>query len=455
SFAYDADGRRTSKTLANGLTTDYTYDAASRVTDTTFRNGPTTLGNLTYQYNIQGKVEITDGSFGRTLIASGVNTSTYDLANQQLGFGGNSYTFDNNGNRLSTTDGSGTTNYTWNARNQLIGVAGPGISATYAYDGLGRQQSSTINGALTEFLYDGSVPVQESAGASLIANNLTLPGFNEFLTRGDGTGTSYFLTDKSLSTLALANQSGSIQSEYTYNPFGGASLIAGAPSNNPYQFRGSSTDASGLRRSSGGSGPNWDPISVTQLNPIPMMIPFNQPYDQIAPNPGDPDDPSRSQGPPSQAGGPEGGRKNGDSGPGDTGTSNNDNKDSSKSRSIRDRKPIKPPIVVIEPLWEVPSADFGSGLAKILAGGMTLATAYLRGMALDAFGEIIKEADGTLLGLGHALDAIKLGAQYGIGAAAEGTYGGYLIGQGFMDMFPIYKAPYPGRDLYDFIHGTP
>jgi len=100
-------------------------------------------------------------------------------------------------------------------------------------------------------------------------------------------------------------------------------LIAGTPSNNPYQFRGSATDATGLRRSSGGSGPNWDPISVTQLDPIPMMIPFNQPYDQIAPNSGDPDDPSRSQGPSSQSGGPEGGRKSEDGGPGGNGDDQN------------------------------------------------------------------------------------------------------------------------------------
>jgi len=338
SFVYDADGRRISKTLPNGTTTDYTYDAGARITDTTFRNGPTILGNLAYQYNDLGRVETTSGSYARTLLPSAINTSNYDSSNQQLGFGGNNYTFDNNGNRLTNTGSSGTINYTWNTRNQLTGVSGPGISAIYAYDGLGRLQSATVNGSLTEFLYDGAVPIQESAGATIVANNLTFPGINEFLTRIDASGTNYFVTDKSLSTIALANAGGIIQTEYTYNIFGGASSITGISSSNPYQFRGSSTDATGLRRvlRRGGGAP-LDPFSMTQLNLQP-------PKSQNRGN-GDPNQPSPPKPPSPPTGGSEGGRKGG-GGSGDGGEPDNGEPDSGEpdnGDAAKDQSPIQPP----------------------------------------------------------------------------------------------------------------
>jgi hypothetical protein len=146
------------------------------------------------------------------------------------------------------------------------------------------------------------VPIQESAGASTIASNLTLPGINEFILRNDSSGTSYFLTDRNRSTLALANASGIIQTEYTYAFFGGLSSVTGVASSNPYQFRASHNDATGLRRPLCvcNDPPRIDPISMTQVNfPPPITIPSNR----------DPNEPSPPQPPTSQTRGPEGGRK--------------------------------------------------------------------------------------------------------------------------------------------------
>ncbi len=43
-------------------------------------------------------------------------------------------TFDANGNLLTQTDASGTTTYTWDARNRLVGISGPTVTATFSYD---------------------------------------------------------------------------------------------------------------------------------------------------------------------------------------------------------------------------------------------------------------------------------------------------------------------------------
>ena len=53
-------------------------------------------------------------------------------------------TYDENGNLLSVTNNCGTTNYTWDARNRLVGINGykpdcSPLTASFKYDTLGRR----------------------------------------------------------------------------------------------------------------------------------------------------------------------------------------------------------------------------------------------------------------------------------------------------------------------------
>jgi RHS repeat-associated protein len=248
SFGYDNGNRRTSLTLPNNILVEYTYDAASRVTGVTYKqNGTTVLGNLTYEYDKAGNRTKVGGSWARTGLPQAVATTNYNAANRQLTFDDKTLTYDDNGNLTSITDASGTTLYTWNARNQLTGISGPGVSGSFVYDGLGRREKKTINGSLTEFLYDGINPVQETSGATVLANILTGLGIDEFLTRTDvaaGT-TSHLLPDALGSALALADFAGTVQTEYTYEPFG-RTTVTGASNTNPFQYTGRENDGTGL-----------------------------------------------------------------------------------------------------------------------------------------------------------------------------------------------------------------
>src|SRR5256885_9017568 len=96
--------------------------------------------------------------------------------------------YDNNGNL--TNDGTNT--YMWNARNQLVTISGS-VNANFQYDAFGRRVSKTINGR-TQFLYDGSNPVQEISGTSASANLLT-GGVDEYFQRTDLAGARSFMTD--------------------------------------------------------------------------------------------------------------------------------------------------------------------------------------------------------------------------------------------------------------------
>ncbi|OFW24626.1 MAG: hypothetical protein A3H27_03670 [Acidobacteria bacterium RIFCSPLOWO2_02_FULL_59_13] len=248
SYTYDAAGRRTSLTLPNGVLVEYAYDAASRLTGITYKqNGTTLLGNLTYEYDKNGNRTKIGGSFARTGLPQSITTTVYNAANHQTTFGDKTLTYDNNGNLQAMTDSSGTTTYTWNARNQLTGISGPGVSASFVYDGLGRREAKTINGSLTEFLFDGRNPVQETSGATVLGNILPGLGIDEFLTRTDvvaGT-TSNFLTDALGSPVAVTDNAGAVQTEYTYEPFGNTTF-SGASNSSSYQYTGRENDGTGL-----------------------------------------------------------------------------------------------------------------------------------------------------------------------------------------------------------------
>jgi RHS repeat-associated protein len=211
------------------------------------RTGRRCLENLTYEYDKNENRIKTGGSFARTGIPEGISTTAYNAANHQTTFGDETLTYDDNGNLTSITDSTGTTTYTWNARNQLTGISGPGVSATFVYDGLGRREKKTINSDVTEFLYDGLNPVQETSGSTVLANILPGLGIDEFLTRTDAVAgvTGAFLTDALGSPVAVTDTSGAVQTEYTYEPFG-KTTVSGASNTNPYQYTGRENDGTEL-----------------------------------------------------------------------------------------------------------------------------------------------------------------------------------------------------------------
>jgi RHS repeat-associated protein len=236
-FTYDAAGRRTSVTMPNGVAQDYTYDAASHLTEIDYWNGTTLLGNLTYTYDAAGNRTQIGGSWARTGLPQAATSATYNAANQMTAFGNQTLTYDANGNL--TNDGTNT--YTWDARNRLVSMTG----ASFVYDPLGRRVTKTISGTSTSFLYDGQNPVQELSGATPTANLLTGLGTDQFFTRMDSSGTTALLTDALGSTLALTDPTSTVQTEYTYEPFG-RTTTTGSAATNSFQYTDRENDGTGL-----------------------------------------------------------------------------------------------------------------------------------------------------------------------------------------------------------------
>ena len=244
-LAYDDADRRTSLTLPNTNSIVHVYNAGSELTSLTYKQGASVIGDLTYTYDAGGNRIKTGGSFARSTIPPALTTVSYNANNQQTTFGTNTETYDLNGNLATVTEAGNTATYTWNARNQLTGISATGFAASFSYDSFGRRTGKTVQGVATNFVYDGLNPVQEKAGATVTANLLTGLGIDEFFVRTDGVGSRALLTDALGSTVALGDSTGTLQTQYTYEPFGSATT-SGAASSSSYKYTGREDDGTGL-----------------------------------------------------------------------------------------------------------------------------------------------------------------------------------------------------------------
>ncbi|GLQ45760.1 hypothetical protein GCM10007862_08110 [Dyella lipolytica] len=245
-FGYDAANRRTLLTLPNGVTVNYGYDNANELTGMAYAQGNgTSLGNLAYAYDSDGRVNTKSGSLATDVAPTPTTqTPTLDLNDRETQFNGQAMTYDANGNL--TNDGTNT--YTWNARNQLTQISqGTNVQLAYSYDALGRRIAKTTQGGMpTQFLYDGANAVQETQG-SVVNPILIGLGIDERYARNDVTGRTYFLTDGLGSTTALTDSTGAIREQYSYDPYGNVTPSDTATGfTNPYQYTGREADTADL-----------------------------------------------------------------------------------------------------------------------------------------------------------------------------------------------------------------
>jgi RHS repeat-associated protein len=238
-FDYDHANRRTKLTYPSGTSTEYAYDSASRLTGLTYTHGGNTLGALTYAYDAASQRTQVGGSWARTGLPAALASATYNAANHQTAVGGQALTYDLNGNLT----GDGTNTYTWNARNQLASISGP-IAGSFVYDAFGRRQRTTVDGVITDVVYDGLNPVRQAVGATTV-NLLTGLGIDEYLTRTDASSARDLLSDALGTTVGLGDGAGAVTTEYSYEPFG-AVTASGSSSSNEFRYTGREDDGTGI-----------------------------------------------------------------------------------------------------------------------------------------------------------------------------------------------------------------
>jgi RHS repeat-associated protein len=117
------------------------------------------------------------------------------------------------------------------------------VTASLVYDPFGRRTSATFGSAQTRYLYDYDTPVQEQNASHSPTANLVLglTPDQRFGTIDTSGNVRSFLTDAIGSTIALADGAGTVQTSYTYEPFGKATVTGAAGTS--YQYIGRDNDS--------------------------------------------------------------------------------------------------------------------------------------------------------------------------------------------------------------------
>ncbi len=155
-----------------------------------------------------------------------------------------------NGNLTSKTDKItlATTSYTYDTQDKLTRIDFPDLSfATYRYDGLGRRIEKDVNGAVTQYVYDGSAILLEYDGAgSLLARYSHGQRVDQPLAVERGGQSYYYQADHLGSLRKITDAVGAIVNSYDYDSYGNIEAIFEGIVN-PYTYTGREFDAeSGL-----------------------------------------------------------------------------------------------------------------------------------------------------------------------------------------------------------------
>jgi RHS repeat-associated protein len=208
-YTYDHSNNRTQMvdaSTAATITWNYGYDWLDRLVSAS--NGTTT--NV-YTY---------DNSDNRLSVSSNAGAWTYDVADQLLSHpaagGTENLTYDRDGNTLSRTVGSNTTQYAWSDFNNLGAITQNGTVEErdfYQADGIRRLKS------------DGTKYYNDTGGNSLAdlrptSGKVSFIQGNQLLGLDEGGAVYFFLTDALSSVRQVVDSSGNVQASASTNEFG-------------------------------------------------------------------------------------------------------------------------------------------------------------------------------------------------------------------------------------------
>ena len=225
-YGYDVMGNITSVGRDGGTPDSYQYDLARQLTGTA-------LGNATTDFTFDANGNRTYGTWGAvpspcddppcspidTDPLAGPyevnNLNQYTKAPPAI-FGGSNITVthDQKGNLSSF----GSRSYVYDAQNRLTKVMeGTTTLAQYWYDGLNRQITRNVNGAITYHVWDGWNLIEERGPGNAL-QNAYLYGAGEIVE--NVTTQQFYFQEVSGSTSHLSDAAGNLLEEYTYSGFG-------------------------------------------------------------------------------------------------------------------------------------------------------------------------------------------------------------------------------------------
>lgn len=251
-YEYDAVGNITQITKDGTVQETYTYDSLNQLKTVT-RNGVTT------EYNYQNG-NITSVTQNGTVIKTyGYTDSTWsDLLTS---FNGQTITYDEIGNPLQYRNGM---SFTWAKGRQLQSVTKDGLTASYTYDENGLRLSKTVNGVTTNiFRANGQMVGMNSSDGKdmtfILDGNGNVYGvhYDHYSSNQPKSETYYFAYNAQGDVIGIYEFSGRLMATYDYDEWGNCTVNVLAADNNghavdspdhiayanPFRYRGYFYDA--------------------------------------------------------------------------------------------------------------------------------------------------------------------------------------------------------------------
>ncbi len=329
-FGYDARSRRTALARPNGVMTSYEFDDAGQLTRI-LDQGPSGLvqdltydaydgfGRLTeestsspllsfsrsYAYDDLSRLVGVTGSTGpaEALIDIEKGDVSFDDANRITTDPEFGYEHDSAGRMIAKIDGDWRTDYEYDARGQLRGLAetvgrppstSTELSASYRYDPMGRRVVRSVNDVTSVYEYDGLDLVRIRGGEGGVERFFVHGSRIDEPLRfdlGEVGSEHYYHTDRLGSVRALTDSSGVLQQAFAYEAFGAQSAAVGNGPPQPFGYAARAYDPeSGLQyararyySSHVGRFQSGDPLGIAgglhgydyaQSNPINLKDPM-------------------------------------------------------------------------------------------------------------------------------------------------------------------------------------
>ncbi len=222
-FTYDERNRPTRQTRSNGVLTDYTYDALGRILSLIDSRGAQRLNTQTYTYDAAGQRTSYSNALGQPLATQPSVNVIDPQSDRMLQRGTVTYTYDEEGNRLTETGPGGTMSYIWDSRGRLQSVTSiGGGKATFRYDYAGNLIEKAVNGKTESYVLDEFTNVayqEDNSGLrmSVLSGPRIDQHFGAVKTSG---GAELALLDGINSTVATVDETGALRGRFAYEPYG-------------------------------------------------------------------------------------------------------------------------------------------------------------------------------------------------------------------------------------------
>ena len=233
-YSYDEIGNITSIKKNGAVIESYTYDGLNQLKTVT-------RGSDVYDYTYD------NGGNILSVKKNGESIKTYTYGNTEwkdllTGFNGDSITYDAIGNPLAYRDGY---SFTWQNGRQLATTTNGTNSYSYTYNADGCRTSKTVNGTKTDYYWLGSKLQAQKTGSEYIIflydENGSAYGF--LVKNGSSEAYYYYIFNVQGDVIGIINSNGTQVVSYEYSAWGEILSVTGTAAStigqkNPLRYRG-------------------------------------------------------------------------------------------------------------------------------------------------------------------------------------------------------------------------